>query len=384
MIVSKLKSKLSNYIYNVPGWKTNKKIVVIESDDWGSERTPTKREYDDMLSAGLKVDACPFSKYDTVESNDDLEHLYSVLSNHKGADGKPPVITANFNLANPNYEDIAKNNYECYSYLNYKQTLDKYTNREKVLELINKGIQENIFFPQYHSREHLNPYIWLDELKNGNKSLLIGFKNGVFGLSRATGPDIKKFHLASLLFRNEEEKQLIENSLQDGYNYFENIFKYKPESFIAPVYTWNEINEDQIYKLGINIIQSSYYQNYFTPYNTTDFKRVFKKVGMKNKNNQTFLVRNSVFEPSITPNRNNIDDCLSHVKAAFTMRVPAIISTHRLNYTGGIVENNRIQNVKALDILLKKILKKWPDTVFMNSVELGKLIRNEKSSTAVI
>jgi len=31
--------KLHRYIANIPGWRTNRKIIVIESDDWGSIRT---------------------------------------------------------------------------------------------------------------------------------------------------------------------------------------------------------------------------------------------------------------------------------------------------------------------------------------------------------
>jgi hypothetical protein len=34
----KLKTKLKNHLINPPGWRTNRKIIVIESDDWGATR----------------------------------------------------------------------------------------------------------------------------------------------------------------------------------------------------------------------------------------------------------------------------------------------------------------------------------------------------------
>ena len=35
-----VKSLITSKIINIPGWTTNRKIIVIESDDWGSIRMP--------------------------------------------------------------------------------------------------------------------------------------------------------------------------------------------------------------------------------------------------------------------------------------------------------------------------------------------------------
>ena len=32
-------------LLSIPGWRTNRHIVVIESDDWGSIRMPSKEVY---------------------------------------------------------------------------------------------------------------------------------------------------------------------------------------------------------------------------------------------------------------------------------------------------------------------------------------------------
>ena len=36
-------------LYNIPGWHTRRHLVVIESDDWGSIRTPSKAVYNEFL-----------------------------------------------------------------------------------------------------------------------------------------------------------------------------------------------------------------------------------------------------------------------------------------------------------------------------------------------
>jgi len=155
-----------------------------------------------LLKSGLRVDKCPFGKFDTLENSDDLTALFKVLESIKDKNGLHAVITANFNLANPDFDLINKASFESYYYKNYEQTLEIYKRRDKVLEILKEGLKKCVFFLQYHSREHLNPLIWLDEIRNGNATLRIGFQHVVFALSKATSPEIIKFHLASMLFRN--------------------------------------------------------------------------------------------------------------------------------------------------------------------------------------
>ena len=40
---------------NLPGWRTDRKIVVLESDDWGSIRMSSNDSRIKLLKAGLKI-----------------------------------------------------------------------------------------------------------------------------------------------------------------------------------------------------------------------------------------------------------------------------------------------------------------------------------------
>jgi hypothetical protein len=51
-----------------------------------------------------------------------------------------------------------------------------------------------------------------------------------------------------------------------------------------------------------------------------------------------------------------------------------VISSHRVNYVGGLNPSNRDQGLKALDTLLGRIRSKWPEAEFITSSALGELI----------
>ena len=94
-------------------------------------------------------------------------------------------------------------------------------------------------------------------------------------------------------------------------------------------------------------------------------------------NNLLYLTRNVVFEPcsfEYPENKDWVMDTLNDIDIAFKWKKPATISTHRVNYIGWLNPKNRSKGLKCLDELLKNILKKWPDVIFLTSVELGELI----------
>ena len=55
-------SVVKKNIVNIPGWRTNRKIVVFESDDWGSTRMRSKLDYEYFLKKGFEVDKCHYNK----------------------------------------------------------------------------------------------------------------------------------------------------------------------------------------------------------------------------------------------------------------------------------------------------------------------------------
>ena len=59
------------------------------------------------------------------------------------------------------------------------------------------------------------------------------------------------------------------------------------------------------------------------------------------------------------------------IDLAFRLRKPAVISTHRVNFMGGLSTENRDRGISLLDNLLSAMLKRWSDIEFLDVVELG-------------
>ena len=107
-----------NRIFN----KTNKKAIIIASDDWGSIRLKTLDDRNYLESAGLKIQGNRFDSFDALETNKDLELLFEVLLKYKDKDGNHPVITAVMNVANPDFAKIKSSNFENYYFETLKET----------------------------------------------------------------------------------------------------------------------------------------------------------------------------------------------------------------------------------------------------------------------
>jgi len=93
--------------------------------------------------------------------------------------------------------------------------------------------------------------------------------------------------------------------------------------------------------------------------------------GQRNAIGQRYLVRNVHFEPSSDLNSDWVRLALKDISIAFRLRKPAVVSTHRVNYMGGLQVSNRDRGVTLLKSLLGRVVKRWPDVEFLSAVELG-------------
>jgi hypothetical protein len=163
-MLNNLKSRISRNLTNVKGWRTNRKIIVIESDDWGSIRMPNKEIRDAFQESGYNFYSSPYCKYDTLENSEDLTLLFNLLRQYKDKNGSHPVFTADTVVANPDFKAIKKSGYMEYSYEPFTETLKTYYPDENVFEIWEQGMRDGVFRPQYHGREHLNIPLWLEGL----------------------------------------------------------------------------------------------------------------------------------------------------------------------------------------------------------------------------
>lgn len=375
--LKKIKRTMEQTMMNIPGWRTDRKLVLLESDDWGSIRMPSREVYKQLLRSGDKVDSDPFTRYDSLASESDLSLLFEVLTKYKDCKGNYPVITANCAVANPDFDKIKASGYRAFFYEPFTETLQKYPEHKRSFELWQLGINQRIFFPQLHCREHMNVTRWLKDLQRGKQDLVTAFNNRMISTGNSFTLTNKYAYMDALNYDVKEELQILKAIIIEGTELFERIFGYSSKSCIAPCYIWSEEIEQELARRGIDYLQGSKLQ--LLPQKTEGTSSLGKKrhhLGQINSQDQIFLLRNCEFEPSWNEAIDWIDRCLRDIEIAFKWHKPATISTHRLNYVGYIDANNRDRNLKQLSKLLSEIIRRWPEVEFITSVELGDLIKS--------
>lgn len=372
-----LKINLMRNIRNLTGWCTDRKIVVIESDDWGSIRMPSREIYELLTRQGVNLlagDALRYNLYDSLATAEDIELLFETLSKFKDKNGNPCAFTAVSVVVNPNFAKIKACNFREYSYEPFTETLKRYPGCERSFDLWKEGIRKKIFVPQSHGREHLNVTAWMNSLRAGHPDTLLAFAHGFWGFTPRSEHNIKSSFQAAFDFWNVDELIYHETVIAEGLKLFENLFGYRASFFVAPNGAFNNQLVKDLARHGIRFMAVSRRQA--EPQGRGKIKTVFHCLGQRSKDGILYLTRNCIFEPSQS-GKDWVDSCLKDIKIAFRWNKPAIISSHRVNYIGAIDPANRDKGLTQLKLLLSAIVKRWPKAEFMTSNELGNLISGE-------
>jgi hypothetical protein len=370
-----IKSEIKNHLSNIPGYRTKRKIVVFESDDWGSIRTPHLLSLDKLRSEGLPVEKCLYMMNDSLESIEDLTALFQLLQKFNDKKGNSPIFTANTIVANPNFEKIEASDFNEYFHETFIETYQRYFGNTKVFDAFKEGISRGVFYPQLHGREHLNISRWMKDLKGGVFETRLAFDLKMTGVSAHITKTKRGSYQAA--FDGGLEETIFDKSeiLRDAAGIFKDVFGFQSKSFIAPNYVWNDTLENVAAQIGIEYLQGSSSQR--LPSNFGDpIKTQRHYTGTKSRNGLIYLVRNASFEPSLLGSQAVVESCMNELSTSFLWGKPAIITTHRVNYVGGIQEQNRTNSLKLLETLIGGVLKKWPDVEFMSTVQLGDVIKN--------
>ena len=358
---------------NLPGWRNRRKIVVIESDDWGSVYMKDKQAFDFLKSRGVPVSSHYLSN-DTLESVEDMEMLFNVLRKHKDSTGRSVVMTGVNVLANPAFDKIKANNFSKYEYELFPETSQR-IGCGNIQKSWQQGIRERIMVPVFHGREHLNVQRWMRLLQQGNETIHLAFDVGVAALSRDLEnrelPDLRAaFDIDTL-----DDLPYQQEVMRTGLDIFEKLFGFRSTFFIPTNGPMHNSLETVAAESGIRYLGTG--KIHKEPVGNGAHKKHYRYLGKRNSSGQTYLTRNCFFEPGsweFPENRNWVNTCLKEIEIAFRSHKPATISSHRVNYMGTINPEYRQNGLNKLDELLGKIIKCWPEVEFLTSMELGDLI----------
>jgi hypothetical protein len=361
----------------LPGWRTSRKLVVIESDDWGSIRMPSLDSFKKLKEHGLDMTSGDMSRYnsnDTLASKEDLSALFEVLNRYTDKNGNSAVFTAVNVVANPDFDKILASGFSEYSYEPFTDTLEKYYGDNSSFLLWQEGKNLGIFMPQFHGREHLNVPVWMRNLHDNDVETRLAFDHGFWGFKKQSSTQKMPKYQAAFDFGNKRELEIHASVITDGLELFHKIHGFRAEYFVPPnALIHNSLNEASS-KAGIKFRSASMIQK--EPKGNAEYRKVHHYLGQKNRFGQRYIIRNALFEPGSKEKSDWADSCLRDIGHAFSWKKPAIISSHRVNYIGSLNKSNRDHGLQQLDTLLKTIVKKWPEVEFISTMQLGALMNN--------
>ncbi|MFD2201842.1 hypothetical protein [Shivajiella indica] len=366
------KEKISKNIINFLGWKSKQKLLIIESDDWGTIRMPSIEVYHELIKNNIPVDKFSFDKHDSLESTEDLESLYKTLTTVQDSKGNPAVLTAYHVMANPNFEAIEKNGRTKYGYETILETYKRNLHTQDSFAAIQKGMELGIYIPQFHGREHIHVKRWMEAINSNSSKEQLAFQNQAIiwtGSEHDKNP-YKKDYFKGFDYETNQEAKEVESIHQDGLRLFKEIFGMESVTFTAQGSVWGDHLLPMLNKGGVRLIGGQQLH----PDCQGAYKTINKYWGTKNTLDQIYWRRNCLFEPARNQNFDWVGKCLREIEIAFRWGKPAVISSHRENFIGSVFEENRIQSLQKLEQLLKKVLKKWPDVQFISSAQLAEIM----------
>ena len=372
--LAQFKNAVLGFGTNLRGWKTQRKLLVFESDDWGAIRMPGRQTWERLLAGGIPVDLSRYDSLDCLETRDDLQALLNVIDSHRDRQGRPATFTFNTVLGNPDFEAIEES---CFENFRHQHLFDSYRHYhgEDLEPLWRHAMERKLIRPQLHAREHLNSPLWIRALKAGHPETRLAFAHRFYGLKTATGSPNQKNYLAACWPDSAGDLEAICSIALEGADLFERTFGYHSKTFIACNYVWPEALEKSLSTAGVAQLQTQrgHVQPDAQRGGCTRIRRHY--TGQKNQYGQRYSVRNVLFEPYLDASADWTDRALADINQAFRLNRPAIVCSHRINYVGGMDLKHRDRSLRQLDRLLTQVRQRWPDVGFTTSDELSDLIK---------
>jgi hypothetical protein len=241
-------------------------------------------------------------------------------------------------------------------------------------ELRQEAIKQKLLYPQFHGREHLNLRVFEEKLFKKDHEVITAIKNRSYTSISNSG--YKTISITGAFeFWDFKENERFKMIINDGLNAFEKVFGYRARHFNPPGGSEHPVLHKTLYENGIEFIDAPRFNMVHQGQNKHKFS--YCHMGKTNMFGQVFMVKNCVFEPTDNRGVSWVSYTLKQIEIAFKWNKPANISSHRVNFSGHISSNNRSIGINSLKILLREIVKRWPEVEFMSSLELMKIIKGD-------
>lgn len=371
-----MKQYILNNLKNISGWKTKRKLVAIVVDDYGNVRVDSKKAFEN-INQNNPVKEHRFDQFDTLETREDLEMLYEVLSSVRDKNGNYAVLTPYSLSCNIDFERMREEGYQQYRYELLPCTFEKLSALQPnayqgAWDLWKEGIDKGLMRPEFHGREHFNLKVFEEKLAKKDPALMLSLENRSLANIGPSGYASIGWTAAFSFWDPVADTQRFPDIMQEGLAAFEQVYGYKPQAFTPPAQQFPAHLEDDLKEWGLQALDRPFYQGKHLGFGK--YKRQLASMGYKKDKDRVDLVRNVVFEPTVS-NIDHVTKALQQIEAAFYWNKPALISSHRVNFCGHIDPKNREKGLSDLKALLKGIVLKWPEVEFVSVGDLVDIIR---------
>jgi hypothetical protein len=370
-----MKQTLANHIKNLGGWTTQRKILCFAVDDYGNLRLHSPEALENLKSAGVGLSS-RFDYYDALDTRQDFEHLFEVLSSVKDQQQNAAIFTPYALSANIDFDKVLQNKQK-YEYELLPATYEKLATENPAYEgawsILKEGIANKLIKPQFHGREHLNVGLFEDLLQEQQSQFMTNLENRSYaGVPKNSEKPTVGFTQAFAFWEDSE----VENHkviIMDGLKCFEKVYGYKSKTFTPPAQQLHPKLYSYVKGLGVLSIDKS--RTTSRHLGKGKFIQEKNKLGYQNDQDHVTIVRNVVFEPTEDREVDWVNFTFQQIQAAFRLKKPAIVSSHRVNFCGHIDPANRSKGLKSLKALLHKVVQHYPEVEFMSVDQLAEEIQ---------
>jgi hypothetical protein len=293
-------------------------VLVLESDDWGLRRRPAA----DLVAAHGRPSGWADEHSETAE---DLGRLSAVLNAHRDPRGRPAAMTLNVVTANPDFDAIEASGFEAY----HDRPVDE-TMAPEALDALREGRAAGRFRLQLHGRAHLNRQRWLEDLANDHPGARALFEARVDGGLALVAEEAWRYHSEYLDWAADRPvgPDALVSWLTPALATLERLGGERPRSTVAPHYVVTTEAEEAWDRLGIEFVQAAEYR--LRP----DGRPRASYLGQRSPTGLVHLTRTARFDPRPGRQGHHVAETATAIRRCFEQHLPAVVDTHRINYTG--------------------------------------------------
>ncbi len=312
-------------------------VLVIESDDWGP---------------GPETHALA------------LEQIRSVLKRHTDRMGRHPVMTIGVVLSIPDMPTIQATGSYAARYLHEPDF-------RPLVEVLKQGAREKLFYLQLHGLAHYWPDNLMAELDR-NPALAQALAEEPWHTEKLPSWLQSRWLDARRLPSRTLSGKAVETAVDEEIREFRRCFGFAPHVVVPPTFLWTSEVEGEYARQGVEVL--------ITPgrrYTGRDEKGNLAPPDREEVNGRrlpsglTTLVRDLYFEPAMG---HTAEKLLPEIGRKWSRREPALLETHRFNFTSGRTQ----ASLDSLDTLIRETLRTLPETRFLHPREVARLLRQRR------